>query len=240
MISPKTSLTPDDLAHIPIQKPEGAGESWVGIGHYELLQGLRLSMPIRKEVMTAGVSHDQKDVAITYGIFTRSPPPLPGNWTYCIGVINSNARRIALRAFVGVQSTDTRLGLPLEELKLGSGGGKHGASRGAKKYAGFSLQATLETIREMADMLLKAHLPRQIGILTKARCDSSRAANLLGRAGMEGIMPWSRLGKVGKIFEGSVGETEWDLLLSFALLAREGPVIHQMPTVLEFRGLLSK
>lgn len=61
---------------------------------------------------------------------------------------------------------------------------------------------------------------------------------LMMQAGREGVMKWSRLGAVDKLFS-QYGESQWDLLAAFAEVNSLSPPLRQMPWAARFFELVT-
>jgi hypothetical protein len=210
MLNVKEPVTPAELEALPRERPEGAGEYWAELPHHALLAGLRGALAARSLEAgepVAALNPDRRDMAAAVPLAV-SVEGMPA-W---VGLVNSNARRFALRAYLGV-TTGEGAGLPLLQLlrqRHSLGMGDVPERIAAKVRPG--LAGMPAVVRRLKGRLLEA----------------GERDRLLLRAAREGLITWTRLGRAAALFSARE-QTCWELLACLALAGQIAPPLDQLP-----------
>lgn len=228
MFSVKENIGMDLLRTVKVIRPDGAGEYWEGIPHHQLLAAL-LQQLREKELTpsdpTIGLSADNADLIATLTVEGNRLPLLVERLHHGLGLITSNARRHALRIYYGVW-TEEGIGIPIGTLQIG---GKH--------TNGFDLQ---ETVNEIVRNYLRSSkiVGKEVARLMSSPITYSESCSLLVEAGKQGLMPWSRIGRVESIYQAMNRTSTWELLVAFAHVVGMNPPFDQMKQTDAFRQIL--
>jgi hypothetical protein len=224
MIATKHPVTAEQLRALRDERPDGAGGAWKGLPHYELIASVRRAAENRGFGVAreeAALTPDGKDCAASLTLFGDFAL---GDGVPAVGLLNSNARRHALTAFLGVV-TPAGAGVPLCVLLRR----KH-SYRGEGDVGEAVCDKLRKELRRLADRVerLKARGPSY-----------AQAAGMLFHATKvrKGIAP-SRVVFAERLYRGEIGShndlSYWGLLTAFALAARKSPPVYQMQQVYGF------
>lgn len=229
MIYTNNPLTTGELAGLPSRRPAKAGGYWSEVPHYQLLIELAEAAEAKgykSGLIEAALNPDQHDLAATIALHPDASfaALLPG-MTPALGVMNSNARRFALRVYLGV-ITDDPVGIPLEVLLV-------------RKHSADAVESAARRLTRAIGPAMR-RLPAVVARLRDRRVGSDRARILVTMAGTKRLMPPSRVLRVLDAFLADRDQSYWSLVTAFARVARMNPPVDQLPQVFGFVNLLPK
>lgn len=184
MITSSKKVTFSQLKNLPAPKrPADAGEYWVGIKHSDLLREV-CNACTRKgweaTLDTIALSKDKADMSTSFHILCSF-----AMGEFELGLITSNARRHALKFFVGINDKEKNFRTVLGEVFVGQ------KRAGAKE---FDLATRIDEALEQVEALAKTW-PAIKAEWSKSLLTSSSTYQLVSRIGRDKILPWSRIGK---------------------------------------------
>jgi len=226
----------EDLKKVPLVKPEKAGSRWKGIPHYELASNIEEATRSRgwkiKDARFT-LSNDRADMVGAFDLdLGKNGPDTDGGVSLGLGIQTSNAMKRSLMLTVGGTVTVCTNGMITGEILL------------IKKH---TLNLDLfERVDESLDIYQEKTLqiPEVIRNWKERDLVGSEEDQLLLAAGRQGIIPWSKVGKVDAEYKkpsfdyGTKGNTSWDMLNAFTHVVKTSPPLAQMEQINQFRELL--
>lgn len=227
------NVTLDELRDIPVERPANAGGTWRGIQHGELVDTLVDECRCRGWVvgdMQFSLAREKADLV---GAVDVTIPDLivPDGITTGIGFMTSNARRKALRMYVGGTVQVCHNGLATGSIVL------------TKKH---SRNTDLpDEIKRGLDRYLVAAkaIPAAVAELKEKPLTDRRAVDIVAQAGDKEFMPKKHLWDVIREYHHPThpehGEgTGWALLNAFTMIVKRNPANRQMSQTDGFRQLI--
>lgn len=221
------------LADVEMVRPDEAGKRWQGVPHTDLAHTIINEVDSRGwglGKMSFSLSKDQADLAGAFELFIPDLPA-PEGQTFSLGVLSSNMRRRSLHITVGTNVTVCNNGMCTGEIILN----KHHTK-------GLNLTESIEVALD--DYLFSARrVEKMVEGLRARNITETEAEHVLMQAGRQGLMPWSRIGKVDKEYRAPTfadhdERTSWGLLNAFTHIAKANPIHNQMSDINDFRQLL--
>ena len=228
------NITLDQLCGIPVERPNGAGRAWKGIAHADLAYAILDEIRSRKWTCGGHKFSLGAAGADMVGAFDLAIPdiPAPDGQTLSLGVVTSNAQKTALTLLVGTTVRVCTNGMATGEIVLRS---KH--TKRFDLYAG--IERGLDEYARRATVIADV-----VAALRETKLGDRKAEHLLIESGRQGLMPWSRVGRVDAVYRSEAHRamhgagTAWSLLNAFTDIVKMNPPWHQMRQMNGFRGLL--
>lgn len=211
MLSVKANATKERVLTCPLRPPEGVGTRWQGVPHGELIETiehLAKQRNWRLKDFRGDLSREEADLAASWR--EVAGPHAPEGFTLSLGVTASNARRGPLRFYVGAVEATTDTAIVIKDWC------------GPGYTIGVDLPATVST---GLDKWRKAamNIEHIVRHLRRQRMDKATYEAILLKAGRQGTIAWSRIGKVDRLWRQTelwhsrerIGLTAWALVQAF-------------------------
>lgn len=241
MIHTHKRITLADLRRLKIPPIADAGENWRGIPHAQTVSAVICEAEARSisvsslDIALSGArTGDQSEMASSFGlVFPHCTPPK--GMQFSLGIITSNAQRYASCAYLGV-ITEAEAGIPIVELNWKKRHTTH-----------FDMETAIGELFDRVEDSLSI-IPERISRLQQMVLTEEESMALLVQSGRltcytafgnKQIMPWSRIGRVDAQYHAYKERNAWNLLESFALIARMNPPLEQILQVYRFYSLLT-
>lgn len=215
------NVTLPALKKVKLRKPPEAGFRWNGIKHSDLVEaiishaergGLRM-IEFRGHLERGGY-----DLTASLTFTPLGIKNLPDGYLPSVGFTTSNRRKKALRFYAGVVHKDTDTPIVLAQMTAG----RSDQNQTLDDLMQQVFEWWTETVERVAPVIrnLKETVP-----------SSQEVQSTLFVAGRGGMMPWSRIGKIDKLFKGGSALT---LLNTFSRIAGMNAPGEQMDQILRF------
>lgn len=176
------------------------------------------------EGVECGLSANELMCALSLRVSSKHLPALPTKLFYSFGVFNSNERHHAMKFYAGVVN---KVGVVMNEVPVT-----------ARHSINADITTSVTEAMEVAAILMEA-FPDDIKSMRRVSIDERTSEHYLLDAARKGLMPWSRLGHIDRVFR--TGEqTLWRLLTSFATQARRNPPRFQLRQMYGFKELCTE
>lgn len=224
----------DKLRLVELIRPPKAGSVWKGIQHGEfadLIVETANGMGWEISDMQFSLSNDEADMVAAFELDKLPDLETPAGLKFAMGVVTSNARRVATRLFAGARVAICSNGLATGEVVM------------EKKHAkGLDLASELkESFSEYARTVARTGWVVQQ--MKERKLTSQEVEHIIMEAGRRKLMPWARLGfvdheyRVPRFDEIGTG-TSWALMNAYTWVVKRHPPLRQMTAMNEFRKLL--
>jgi hypothetical protein len=229
------NTTLEDLREIPVVRPDNAGATWMGMQHGELVDGILDDIALRgwqTTDMKFSTARDGADLVGAIGVLpTGSEIDTPAGIGFGVGFMTSNARRKALRMYVGGTVAVCHNGLATGSIVLQK---KHSVRT--------DLAAEIEAAMDKYT-LAAAGMAGMVARLQEKPIDAPTASDLLAQAGERDLMPRKYLWDVSREFhrpshpEHGTG-TAWTLVNAFTEIVKRNPPTRQLHQMDAFQRLV--
>lgn len=230
----KTNATLKQIEAVKLVPPANAGDRWKGIPHKKLVEAITNRVVERGLIIAEWRFHLSRDNAdlVAAAIMRRKQPPadagpveLPAPLVPSIGVKVSNARRGAPHFYAGTVCPVTGAALVVGEWLSG------------RYEQDFSIVNTCKEAFHWWDGAIST-VPNAVHALKAYKMPNDVAEQVLFNAGRANIMPWSRIGKVDRLWRKSGEKTAWELLRIFGGVTSINTPRDQMNQMLRFHLML--
>jgi hypothetical protein len=237
VITPDKPVTLAGLTRLKVERPINAGAFWVGVNHGTLVTGLiaalaRKGWKWNDKMWLPRFSLSRGDQDMAGAVFLG---PKRGDLWPCVGVVASNARRIALRFYSGVveEATDT-------VLVTDSIGGDDQIGRPHWRYTPkFDLEAVCEEAASWWCSAVKESLAL-VPVLKGYQVKQPEVVRIMTAAAEDGLLPWSRAGQAIRFWENITptgGGNMWSVFRAFSQSNGLALPVKQMDRALKFTHL---
>jgi len=229
MFGTKNPVKREELKTIPLMRMAGKfGRRWKGIQHDQFVGTLEESMEDRGWTLIGNKFSVIRDGDLMVGCIDFTLPGFPSTdfgetIRPAIGFINDNGGNLGMRFYAGVIDGDYGIvlcSLPFEH--------QHSIRLDLS-------QAFVDLVDHFENIMGKIRRGTQ-GLGTLSPLDY---ACILLDAGREGLMPWSRLGKIDELFWTRDNTTRWALLQDFSQVNQMNRLHLQMENAAAFRAIVS-
>ena len=229
------NTTLDQLREIPVVRPEGAGGSWRGIQHGDLVDTILDEVALRGWGVAEMKFSTHRDGADLVGAMDILPGAdsgidVPPGMAFGLGFMTSNARRRALRVYVGGR------------VFVCNNGMASGTIVCRKKHS-LHTDLTGEIERSLDRYAVEAgKLSTMVARMRETHVDPGTVSDLLTEAGEKDMMPKKYLWDVSREFyrpsHPEHGEgTVWTLTNAFTEIVKRNPAHSQLSQMANFHRM---
>ncbi len=227
----------EEIRAIAIPEREDVSDRWKGVGHAELLDSLDATLADRG-ITTHGERLALGDEGQTlYGsvMLAGTKLAVPGDMNLALGFRHSNMSRYALTFWVGAVVLVCSNGMVAQESSAATIRRKHTSGMDLDQTVAIgvdSIAVGLEQIKSFKRSLVSQPV---------AEAD---AAEHLVMAGRQGILPWSQIGKVDKVYNSPnfpvfAERNRWSLYNAFTEVIKGRSPLKQLPALAATTALFS-
>jgi len=227
----------EEIRAIAIPEREDVSGRWKGVGHADLLDSLDATLADR------GVSTHGERLALgddgqtLYGsvILAGTKLAIPGDINLALGFRHSNMSRHALTLWVGAVVLVCSNGMVAQESSAATIRRKHTSGLNLDQTVAIgvdSIGVGLDQIKSFKRSLISQPL------------SEGETAETLVMAGRQGILPWSQIGKVDKVYNSPnfpvfAERNRWSLYNAFTEVIRDRSPLKQLPALAATTALFS-
>lgn len=236
--SKEKPLTLEDLRKIPLEIPDRAGRSWLAIPHHLLVKGILKEIDARGWRIIGSGYYTTRHGMDLFGWMRLSIPsldtieeaPLGRVWSPGLGVATSNAQKRHLSVMSGLIPTGgLGCGVVLSE------------TRSSPRTIGKTVQEIVEQLMIGYSMEVK-RIEKRFNRLVTTEFLEHTCQKLLFEAGRRGYMPWSRIGRIDKLYREfeSKPTPAWGLMKAFSRVCTMNPVSDQLDQLWGFTKIVNR
>jgi hypothetical protein len=227
------NTTLDELREIPVVRPDNAGQHWRGIQHGELVDTILDEVALRGwdvGEQQYSVHRDGADLVGAVDILPGGDIEAPPGVGFGLGFMTSNARRRALKLYVGGRVFVCNNGMASGTIVCRKKHSLHTDLTG-------EIERSLDRYADEA-----SKLTTMVACMRETHVDSGTVSDLLAEAGERDMMPKKYLWDVSREFyrpsHPEHGEgTVWTLTNAFTEIVKRNPAHSQLSQMANFHRM---